>query len=249
MSELPKFALADSVRVKSGVLDPDYPDIPLGGWRGTIAQIWPVTPPLYRIRWDRQTLEGMPPVYRKRCVRDGFVLEEIWLSESDLEADRGEPLAMEQPALPDEPPSDASSPGEAVRRRYAESGPAFAEDELLTLAPGSSGTTTQPPREFPFGTVAFYGPDDRITTKIVASVLLAPDAQPILRSWTVVDFDTDAALQEQMQDFFRSYGVKSLAIGAGNVGCPHEAGKDFPLGGDCPFCPFWRGKQGPGAGL
>ena len=31
------------------------------------------------------------------------------------------------------------------------------------------------------------------------------------------------------------------------VGCPHEEGIDFPLGGDCPLCPFWNGKQGPAA--
>ena len=248
MTEPPKFALADAVRVKAGVLDPDYPDIPLGGWRGTITQIWPVTPPLYRVRWDRQTMEGMPPVYRKRCVRDGFVLEEIWLSESDLEADRGEPLAMEQPAGRDEPPVDASGLGKAAAWHYASGPGSFAEDELLTLVPGSPGALVQPAREYPFGTVAFYGPDDRITTKIVASVVVAPDVPPVFRSWTVVDFDTDSALQEQMEGFFRSYEVKSLTIGTGNVGCPHEAGKDFPLGSDCPFCPFWRGKQGPAAG-
>jgi hypothetical protein len=32
-----------------------------------------------------------------------------------------------------------------------------------------------------------------------------------------------------------------------NMGCPHEEGKDFPVGGDCPFCPYWKGKQGSGA--
>jgi len=30
----------------------------------------------------------------------------------------------------------------------------------------------------------------------------------------------------------------------GNIGCPHEEGLDFPEGEDCPFCPFWKGKQG-----
>ena len=28
------------------------------------------------------------------------------------------------------------------------------------------------------------------------------------------------------------------------MGCPHEEGEDFPEGEDCPFCPFWKGKQG-----
>jgi hypothetical protein len=30
----------------------------------------------------------------------------------------------------------------------------------------------------------------------------------------------------------------------GNMGCPHEEGEDFSVGEDCPFCPFWAGKQG-----
>jgi hypothetical protein len=40
------------------------------------------------------------------------------------------------------------------------------------------------------------------------------------------------------------HGVKSVAVSAGNMGCPHEEEEDFPLGEDCPFCPFWAGKQG-----
>lgn len=30
------------------------------------------------------------------------------------------------------------------------------------------------------------------------------------------------------------------------MGCPHEEGEDFPVGENCPFCPFWKGKQGSG---
>ena len=33
------FQVGARVRVKSGVADPDYPDIPLGGWVGTIKDI------------------------------------------------------------------------------------------------------------------------------------------------------------------------------------------------------------------
>ena len=40
------------------------------------------------------------------------------------------------------------------------------------------------------------------------------------------------------------HGVKQVAMSQGNLGCPHEEGEDFPLGEDCPFCPFWKGKQG-----
>jgi hypothetical protein len=48
----------------------------------------------------------------------------------------------------------------------------------------------------------------------------------------------------EMKDFFLQHGVKSVAMSDGNMGCPHEEGLDFPHGEDCPFCPFWKGKQG-----
>src|SRR5438270_621056 len=71
-------------------------------------------------------------------------------------------------------------------------------------------------------------------------------------------------LEEQRQKFIDRYGrepgpndpvffdmppveqieFQTVAMSEGNLGCPHEEGEDFPLGGDCPFCPFWKGKQG-----
>ena len=32
-----KFKVGDRVRVKRGIRDTDYPDMPLGGWAGTIS--------------------------------------------------------------------------------------------------------------------------------------------------------------------------------------------------------------------
>src|SRR5689334_5242667 len=34
-----RFKAGDKVRVKYGVIDPDFPDIPLGGWTGAITEI------------------------------------------------------------------------------------------------------------------------------------------------------------------------------------------------------------------
>ena len=72
--------------------DPDFPDIPLGGWAGTIKEVdQRSAPPTYLIEWDGHTLDHMHPVYRKRCERDGLELERMWLGEDDLEPDSGEP--------------------------------------------------------------------------------------------------------------------------------------------------------------
>jgi hypothetical protein len=53
------------------------------------------------------------------------------------------------------------------------------------------------------------------------------------------DVMTTPKVQQELKDFFLQHGVKSVAMGEGNLGCPHEEGKDFPHGADSPFCPFW----------
>src|SRR2546429_2528309 len=87
------------VRVKPGTTDPDFSDIPLGGWAGAIQEVNQQSdPPTYLIQWNRHTLDHMHPVYRKRCERDGLELESMWLGEDDIEPDPGGPAVIEQPA-------------------------------------------------------------------------------------------------------------------------------------------------------
>jgi hypothetical protein len=104
----------------------------------------------------------------------------------------------------------------------------------------------QPPK-YPIGTVAFYGPDDKTTTKIAAGVILHDGAEAIIQRWVATDVTTNPKVQQELKDFFLQHGVKSVAMSEGNMGCPHEEGLDFPQGEDCPFCPFWKGRQGTGA--
>jgi hypothetical protein len=102
---------------------------------------------------------------------------------------------------------------------------------------------TGPPK-YPIGTVALYGPDDKTTTKIAAGVILHENDKVIVKRWVSTEIMKNAKVQEEMQEFFSQHGVKSVAMSEGNMGCPHEEGLDFPHGEDCPFCPFWKGKQG-----
>jgi len=90
-----KFKVGDHVRVKHGIRDTDYPDMPLGGWAGTISEIH--DDGMYTVRWSKETLAAIPSVFKKRCERDGMVLEEYWLGQDDLEPDEGGPLEIEQP--------------------------------------------------------------------------------------------------------------------------------------------------------
>src|SRR3954471_22383187 len=97
-SDTARFRVGDKVRVKYGVIDPDFPDIPLGGWSGTVTEIEMADDQItYEIKWDGKTLSGMHPVYRKRCERDGLEPEMMWLGEEDIEPDDGTPVSIEQP--------------------------------------------------------------------------------------------------------------------------------------------------------
>ena len=89
-----KFHIGDLVRVKHGVADIDYPDIPMGGWVGRISEVGGGS---CLIRWSTETLENVHPVYRNRCERDGGDFRQYWVNVTDLEPAPIEPLEMEQP--------------------------------------------------------------------------------------------------------------------------------------------------------
>jgi len=94
-STITKFEIGDKVRVKHGFTDVEYPDMPMSGWAGTISEIH--EDGNYTVRWSRETLDAIHPVFKKRCERDGMVLEEYWLGDDDLEPDAGGPLEIDHP--------------------------------------------------------------------------------------------------------------------------------------------------------
>jgi hypothetical protein len=108
----------------------------------------------------------------------------------------------------------------------------------------SNQVERQSPVNYPMGTMDCYGPDDKTTTKIAAGVFTAENAEAIFEHWVAPDVTTSPKIQLEIQEFFKEQGVTSVAMSDGNIGCPHEEGQDFPVGEDCPLCPFWKGKQG-----
>ncbi len=48
-----KFRVGDRVRVESGARDTDYPDMPLGGWAGTVFEVHDNG--MYTVRWSEET--------------------------------------------------------------------------------------------------------------------------------------------------------------------------------------------------
>jgi hypothetical protein len=116
------------------------------------------------------------------------------------------------------------------------------KEESLSEQNSPPAAAKQP--QYPVGTVALYGPDDRVTTKIVAAVIRRPGAEPVLERWMGTNIAQSSKVRRQIKELFDRHGVKSVAATERNMGCPHEEGQDFPDGEDCPFCPYWAGKQG-----
>ncbi|RPI21415.1 MAG: hypothetical protein EHM70_25150 [Chloroflexota bacterium] len=100
--------------------------------------------------------------------------------------------------------------------------------------------------KYPIGTIVYYGPDDKTVTKLVASVVLSQDADPIMQKWIGEEVTTDREVLSQLGKFFQSHNVQKVVMTDRVAGCPHEEGVDFPVGEECPYCPYWRGKQGIG---
>ena len=115
-SAIPRFKVGDKVRVKSGVNDPDFPDIPLGGWSGTVAEITEHKGQIECVfELDERTLKSLHPIYLKRCERDGLAFEIMGLKEEDLELDDGTPVALEHPTEIKTPPLSEKDQDDRIR--------------------------------------------------------------------------------------------------------------------------------------
>jgi hypothetical protein len=98
-------------------------------------------------------------------------------------------------------------------------------------------------KKYPIGTIVYYGPDDKITTKIVASIFLAELAVPIKLSWSGDNVATNPKVINELGRFFKENGVSRVVMTGSNAGCPHQEGIDYPVGESCPHCPYWKDRQ------
>lgn len=101
-------------------------------------------------------------------------------------------------------------------------------------------------RGYPIATVAFYGPDNTVASKVAVGIVMGEDEEPVvMQRWfsDQTDVRRDSEIGAEIIEFIRPYGVKSVVATDRIIGCPHEAGKDYPVGQSCPKCPFWQGRD------
>jgi hypothetical protein len=82
-----RLALGDTVRVKDGVMDPDYDGYCMGGWSGEIIALdtWEQMP-MALIAWDASTQrDRIDPEVRRRAASQGLSVAQMWLHLSECE--------------------------------------------------------------------------------------------------------------------------------------------------------------------
>jgi len=98
-------------------------------------------------------------------------------------------------------------------------------------------------QRYPVGAITMYGPNKSDTTMVVAAVMRDADTKPVYQRWVGSTVKDDPKVKQQIQDFFLAHQVQSVIYVRENIACPHQEGLDYPLGEDCPFCPYWKGKR------
>ena len=97
--------------------------------------------------------------------------------------------------------------------------------------------------KYPLATLAHYGPDHQTATKLVVSIFKKPGKREpaAMHKWTIAsgDIRQDPVVAEAAASFIKSHYVMESISHGGILGCPHEEGVDYSLGGTCPQCPFW----------
>ncbi|MCI0514643.1 hypothetical protein L0128_15625 [candidate division KSB1 bacterium] len=100
--------------------------------------------------------------------------------------------------------------------------------------------------EYPMGTVAFYGADDQMATKVVVTIIMAENAKPrYMKKWysETQDVRKVQKIQRGILMFLQKHQVKTTISPDRIIGCPHEEGKDYPMHTKCPRCPFWANRD------
>ena len=100
-------------------------------------------------------------------------------------------------------------------------------------------------RGHPIATIAFYGPDNKKATKVVCSIFqhAEADPEPVKKWFTESNAMQSEEILKAVLSFLEESGVQSVGAFEQIIGCPHEEGKDYPIGEKCPQCAFWKNRD------
>ena len=82
--------------------------------------------------------------------------------------------------------------------------------------------------------------------EVAVGVILAEGAEPsALERWHSAEADVrfDQDVCGAALDFMAARHVKTVVMGPGIIGCPHEEGVDYAVGEKCPACSYWADRD------
>ena len=100
-------------------------------------------------------------------------------------------------------------------------------------------------KNYPIATVAFYGPNDKIATKVVCGIFKDKDSEvePMKKWFSKNDLRKSEKILSEVLAFIEENKVNSVGMMDDIIGCPHEEGIDYRNGESCPKCDFWKGRD------
>jgi hypothetical protein len=98
---------------------------------------------------------------------------------------------------------------------------------------------------FPIATVAFYGANNHIATKVVCAIISHEGAEPdpIHKWFSSSDLRKSEQILGEVLCFIDKNEVKTVNMIEEIIGCPHEERMDYPEGDFCPKCSYWKNRD------
>ena len=98
---------------------------------------------------------------------------------------------------------------------------------------------------YPIATIAFYGPNRAVATKAVCAIIKhdGADPEPLKKWFSTTELRNSEQFLSEVLDFLNENDAKTVSMLKETIGCPHEEGIDYPDGGFCPKCIYWKGRD------
>lgn len=96
----------------------------------------------------------------------------------------------------------------------------------------------------PLASLAFYGPTNRLATKLVLGITYSEGSDPELFKWfnEAVDIRSNAKILDEVTKLLAAHKIKSVIVREKLLGCPHEEGIDYSEEW-CPQCTYWQNRD------
>lgn len=98
---------------------------------------------------------------------------------------------------------------------------------------------------YPIATIAFYGPNNALATKVVCAIISheGGETAPMKKWFSLSALRKSEQVFSEILRFIDENGTKSVSMIQTIIGCPHEEGIDYPEGDYCPECIYWKGRD------